>query len=35
MGQRGNKADAIRENFFRVALGFNLSDIWFNKRQYN
>lgn len=34
MGQRGNKSDAIRENFFRVALGFNLSDIWFNKRQY-
>jgi hypothetical protein len=35
MGQRGNKSDAIRENFFRVAMGFNLSDIWFNKRQYN
>lgn len=34
LGQRGNKAEAIRENFFRVALGFNLSDIWFNKRQY-
>jgi hypothetical protein len=34
MGQRGNKSDAIRENFFRVAFGFNLSDIWFNKRQY-
>jgi hypothetical protein len=35
LGQRGNKSDPIRENFFRVALGFNLSDIWFNKRQYN
>jgi hypothetical protein len=35
IGQRGNKSDAIRENFFRAAFGFNLSDIWFNKRKYN
>jgi hypothetical protein len=33
-GQRGNNANIIRENFFRVAVGLNLSDIWFIKRQY-
>jgi hypothetical protein len=34
-GQRGNNTNVIRENFFRVAVGLNLSDIWFIKRQYD
>lgn len=34
IGGRGNKQNAIRENLFRFSLGFNLSDIWFNKRTY-
>ena len=34
-GQRGNKSNLIRESFFRVALGFSLSDIWFLKRKYD
>ena len=34
-GSRGSKSNAIRENLFRVALGLNLSDIWFNPRKYD
>ncbi|MBM3441794.1 MAG: hypothetical protein FJX89_03735 [Bacteroidetes bacterium] len=34
-GTRGNKSNAVRENLFRIALGFNLSDIWFNPRKYD
>jgi hypothetical protein len=33
-GRRGNKTSAVRESFFRVTIGFNLSDIWFQKREY-
>jgi hypothetical protein len=33
-GGRGNKSDPLRENLFRFCLGFNLSDIWFNKHPY-
>jgi hypothetical protein len=33
-GRRGDQNSAIRENFFRLALGLNLSDIWFQKRKY-
>jgi hypothetical protein len=33
-GRRGDKNSAIRENFFRLALGLNLSDIWFQKKKY-
>lgn len=33
-GRRGNKENLIRENFFRFALGLNLSDIWFVKKKY-
>lgn len=33
-GQRGNKENVLRENFFRFSVGFTLSDIWFIKRQY-
>lgn len=35
VGQRGNKDNAIRENFWRLSLGFNLSDVWFNQRKYD
>lgn len=34
-GARGNKSSALRENLFRVAMGLNLSDIWFNPRKYD
>lgn len=34
IGNRGTKANAYRENFFRFAVGMNLSDIWFTKRKY-
>lgn len=33
-GQRGNKENIIRENYFRLSVGLTLSDIWFQKRQY-
>jgi hypothetical protein len=33
-GHRGNDANAIRENFFRVSIGLSLSDLWFIKRKY-
>jgi hypothetical protein len=34
-GQRGNNSSLIRENFFRIAVGLTLSDIWFIKRKYD
>ncbi len=34
-GQRGNKQNSVRENFFRFAVGLSLSDIWFLKRKYD
>lgn len=34
-GQRGNKENPVRENFFRIAVGLSLSDIWFLKRKYD
>lgn len=34
VGRRGNRSNAIRESMFRVIVGFNLSDIWFTRRQY-
>ncbi|MEY4335250.1 MAG: hypothetical protein RLZZ45_169 [Bacteroidota bacterium] len=34
IGSRGNKSNDIRENIFRLSLGLNLSDIWFNKPKY-
>ena len=33
-GQRGNKENKVRENLFRLNVGFTLSDIWFIKRKY-
>ena len=35
VGARGNKQNPIRETLFRMALGLNLSDIWFNPRKYD
>lgn len=34
LGGRGTKQNSIRESLFRLSLGFNLSDLWFNKRTY-
>lgn len=34
-GQRGNKDNLIRENFFRIGVGLSLSDIWFLKRKFD
>ncbi|HEX8461313.1 MAG TPA: hypothetical protein VF623_07780 [Segetibacter sp.] len=35
IGKRGNNKNVITENFFRFSLGFNLSDVWFQKRRYD
>jgi hypothetical protein len=35
IGSRGNKSNLLRENFFKIAVGLNLSDIWFNKPKYD
>ncbi len=36
IGQRGPfKGDLVRENYFRVGVGANLFDIWFQKPRYN
>lgn len=32
--KRGNNNNSLRENMFRIAVGFSLSDIWFVKRKY-
>ena len=34
-GSRGNKNNGIRENIFRVGVGFSLSDIWFRRYKYD
>jgi hypothetical protein len=34
-GRRGTNSNAIKENFFRLGIGFTLSDIWFIKRRYD
>ncbi|WEK36733.1 MAG: hypothetical protein P0Y53_04395 [Candidatus Pseudobacter hemicellulosilyticus] len=34
-GQRGNNDNPIRENYFRLGVGFSLTDIWFLKRKYD
>lgn len=33
--RRGNNDNLLRENLFRVSVGFSLSDIWFIKRKYD
>lgn len=32
--KRGSNATVLRENLYRVSLGFSLSDLWFGKRRY-
>ncbi len=33
--KRGNNDNLLKEDLFRVSLGFSLSDIWFGKRKYD
>ena len=32
---RGNSGLPIKENIYRISIGFSLSDIWFQKRKYD
>jgi len=32
--KRGSNVNVLKENLFRVSVGFSLSDIWFGKRKY-
>src|SRR5206468_10603040 len=34
-GKRGNNDNLLKENTFRVSLGFNFSDLWFGKKKYD
>jgi len=33
--KRGNNENIIKENTFRLSVGLNFSDLWFNKRKYD
>ena len=33
-GNRGNNNNTIKENIFRVSVGFSLSDVWFRRQKY-
>ncbi|HEX6335132.1 MAG TPA: hypothetical protein VFZ78_12955 [Flavisolibacter sp.] len=33
--RRGNDENTLRENLFRLSLGFNFTDLWFGKRKYD
>jgi hypothetical protein len=33
--RRGNNDNLIKENMFRLSVGLNFSDLWFNKRKYD
>jgi hypothetical protein len=33
--KRGNNDNPLKENMFRLSLGLNFSDFWFNKRKYD
>jgi long-subunit fatty acid transport protein len=35
IGARGNKKNTVSENLFKISVGVNLSDIWFNPRKYD
>lgn len=35
IGSRGDKSTNLRENFFRLAVGFSLSDLWFRRSKYD
>jgi hypothetical protein len=33
-GNRGNNSNTIKENTFKVGVGFSLSDVWFRRQKY-
>jgi hypothetical protein len=33
--KRGNNDNLLKENMFRVSLGFNFTDLWFGKKKYD
>ncbi|MEI9807151.1 MAG: hypothetical protein WDO16_04250 [Bacteroidota bacterium] len=33
--KRGNDQNILKENMFRISVGFSLSDFWFIKKQYD
>ena len=33
-GKRGNDDNLLKENLFRISVGFNFTDLWFGKRKY-
>ena len=33
--KRGNNSNVLKENLFRMSVGFSLSDLWFTKRRYD
>lgn len=33
--KRGNNENILKEDLFRLSIGFNFSDIWFSKRRYD
>ncbi|HVG41683.1 MAG TPA: hypothetical protein VM888_08730 [Chitinophagaceae bacterium] len=33
--RRGNNENLLKENMFRLSVGLNFSDLWFNKRKYD
>jgi hypothetical protein len=32
--KRGNNENVLKDNIFRISVGFSLSDVWFRKKQY-
>ena len=34
-GKRGNDDNVLKENLFRLSVGFNFNDVWFRKRKYD
>ncbi|MFI5130618.1 MAG: hypothetical protein ACHQFX_11530 [Chitinophagales bacterium] len=32
--KRGNNENLLKENLFRISIGFSVSDLWFSKRKY-
>jgi hypothetical protein len=33
--KRGNKSNLLRDNLFRISVGFSLTDLWFGKHRYD
>ena len=34
-GKRGNNSNLLKENLFRISVGFNFTDVWFGKKHYD